>query len=68
MKCLRNIPVADLTSAVVRLMSHAEPALQLTALKALSNLLLDTATVKVPIGKAALKSPCILHMNSRYVV
>ena len=47
MKCLRELPLAQLTPSVVRLLSHAQPEVQLTALKALTNLLLDADTVKV---------------------
>lgn len=47
MKCLRELPLAQLTPSAVRLLSHAQPEVQLTALKALTNLLLDADTVKV---------------------
>ena len=39
--------MAHLTPSVVRLLSHAEPEVQLTALKALTNLMLDADSAKV---------------------
>ena len=56
--------MADLTPAVVRLLLRSEPGLQLTALKAVTNLVLDTATVKVqgscwlPVPGAQYQPPC----------
>ena len=47
MKSLRELPMAQLTPSVVRLLSHSQPALQLTAVKALTNLVLDADTAKV---------------------
>lgn len=47
MKCLRELPLAQLTPSAVRLLSHTQPEVHLTALKALTNLLLDADTVKV---------------------
>ena len=47
MKCLRELPVAQLTPSVVRLLSHGQAEVQLTAVKALTNLLLDADTAKV---------------------
>lgn len=47
MKCLRNIPMAELMPPMLRLLLQPEPELQHSALKALSNLVLDTASAKV---------------------
>ena len=47
MKCLRELPMAQLTPSMLRLLSHDQPEIQLTAVKALTNLLLDADTAKV---------------------
>ena len=47
MKCLRELPMAQLIPSVVRLLSDGQPEVQLTAVKALTNLLLDADTAKV---------------------
>ncbi len=48
MKCLRHIPMAELMPPMLRLLLlQPEPELQHSALKALSNLVLDTASAKV---------------------
>lgn len=48
MKCLRSIPMAELMPPMLRLLLlQPEPELQHSALKALSNLVLDTASAKV---------------------
>ena len=39
--------MAQVTPVVVRLLSHSQPEVQLTAVKALTNLLLDADTAKV---------------------
>lgn len=39
--------MAQLTPSVVRLLLHSQPKVQLTALKALTNLLLDAGSAKV---------------------
>lgn len=46
-KCLREMPMEEVTPAVARLLTHSKPELRRTALKTLSNLLLDTEYVKV---------------------
>lgn len=46
-KYLREMPMEEVAPAVARLLTHAQPELRGTALKTLSNLLLDTETVKV---------------------
>ena len=55
MKCLWDINTDELTPAVVRLLSHPEASLRCTALKTLSNLLLDAEHVKV--GSTASNTP-----------
>ena len=47
MKCLRHIPMAELMPPMLRLLLQPEPELQHSALEALSNLVLDTASAKV---------------------
>ena len=47
MKCLRSFELPDLTPAVLRLLTKPDQDVQLTALEALTNLALDTASVKV---------------------
>lgn len=47
MKCLRELPMAQLTPSLLCLLSHDQPEMQLTAVKALTNLLLDADTAKV---------------------
>ena len=56
MKCLRELSMAHLTPPVVRLLSRSEPEVQLTALKALTNLMLDADSAKVCHHHAGLES------------
>ncbi|KAL3133285.1 hypothetical protein ABBQ38_007165 [Trebouxia sp. C0009 RCD-2024] len=64
MKCLRELPLAQLTPSAVRLLSHAQPEVQLTALKALTNLLLDADTVKSCVALQSDGLPNIVKMLS----
>ncbi|KAL0054843.1 hypothetical protein WJX82_003081 [Trebouxia sp. C0006] len=54
MKCLRHIPMAELMPPMLRLLLlQPEPELQHSALKALSNLVLDTASAKDNVAQSA---------------
>ncbi|DBA77394.1 TPA: hypothetical protein ACH3X2_000908 [Trebouxia sp. C0005] len=53
MKCLRHIPMAELMPPMLRLLLQPEPELQHSALKALSNLVLDTASAKDSVAQSA---------------
>ncbi|DBA97488.1 TPA: hypothetical protein ACH3X1_015194 [Trebouxia sp. C0004] len=53
MKCLRHIPMAELMPPMLRLLLQTEPELQHSALKALSNLVLDTASAKDSVAQSA---------------
>ena len=54
MKCLRHIPMAEVMPPMLRLLLQPEPQLQRSALKALSNLVLDTASAKVMTNPPAI--------------
>ena len=45
--------MVELMPPVIRLLSHPEPELQHTALKAVSNLVLDLASAKVSVSHAS---------------
>lgn len=46
-KCMREMPMEEVTPAVANLLTHGNLELRHSALKTLSNLLLDTEYVKV---------------------